>query len=76
MVKPRNEQCEAGERLFVRVQEAAAMLAVSRSTLFGLLAEGKLPSVLLSKRTRRIPIAAIRKLADERECAAAAGSPF
>ena len=48
--------------IFARPERAAAMLDVSRSTVFRMLASGELPSVKIGK-SRRIPVAAIEAIA-------------
>ncbi len=51
-------QCSA----FLTVSETCAELRVSKPTVFRLLREGTLPSVLLGSRTRRIPRSAVEEL--------------
>jgi excisionase family DNA binding protein len=51
------------QKLLVRPVEAAAMLSVSRSSIYELIAAGVVPSVRVG-RMIRIPVAAIRKLAE------------
>lgn len=54
----------AVEKIFVRPVEAAAMLSVSRSRLYELLASGAIPFIRLDNgRTLRVPRAAIERLA-------------
>jgi excisionase family DNA binding protein len=50
--------------LMVRPVEAAAMLSISRSSVYELIASGALPSVRVGGRMVRIPVAAIRRMAD------------
>jgi excisionase family DNA binding protein len=50
----------AVEPLLVRVEEAARMLSLSRSTIYEMLDAGELPSVRRGT-ARRIPLAAIRE---------------
>ena len=47
------------EPLLVRVEEAARMLSLSRSTVYEMLDAGELPSVRRGT-ARRIPVAALR----------------
>lgn len=49
-----------GGRLLVRPERAAYILDVSRSLVYRLMAEGKLPSVLIG-RSRRVPVDALRQ---------------
>ncbi len=49
----------------ISVREAAELLRVSRSTLFRMLKAGELPSLIVGRRNRRIPLAAIRRMLDE-----------
>jgi excisionase family DNA binding protein len=48
------------EPLLVRVEEAARMLSLSRSTIYEMLDAGELPSVRHGT-ARRIPVAALRE---------------
>jgi excisionase family DNA binding protein len=48
------------EPLLVRVEEAARMLSLSRSTIYEMMNAGELPSVRRGT-ARRIPLAAIRQ---------------
>ena len=54
--------------LMVRVEEAAEMLGLSRTAMFGLIARGEVKSVKIGSR-RRVPVAAlhayVRKIAGE-----------
>ncbi len=60
-ITPRVEKIE---KIMVRPAEAAAMLSMSRSRLYELLASGAIPSIRFDNgRTLRIPRAAIEKLA-------------
>lgn len=53
------------DKLLIRPVEAAHLLSVSRSKLYELVASGALPSVRLEGgRLLRIPLSAIRKLAE------------
>jgi excisionase family DNA binding protein len=50
--------------LMVRPVEAAVMLSISRSSVYELIASGALPSVRVGGRMVRIPVAAIRRMAE------------
>lgn len=65
---------ENGDRVLVRVTEAAGMLGVGRSTIYELLDAGRLPAVHIG-RSVRIPVHAIRTFAErlEREQAGGGG---
>jgi excisionase family DNA binding protein len=53
------------ERLLLRPAEAAEILGVSRSKLYELIAQGKIPSVRLDEgRLIRVPIAALKALVE------------
>ena len=54
------KRATAVEPLLVRVEEAARMLSLSRSTIYEMLDAGELPSVRRGT-ARRIPLAAIRE---------------
>ncbi len=54
------------EQILVRPVDAAAMLSVSRSSVYELIASGALPSVRVG-RMLRVPVAAIRRLAEQAE---------
>jgi excisionase family DNA binding protein len=54
-----NPQTVALEPLLVRVEEAARLLSLSRSTIYEMLDRGELPSVRCGA-ARRIPLAALR----------------
>lgn len=45
--------------LLIRVEEAARMLSLGRSTIYELMASGELPSVTIGT-ARRIPLAALQ----------------
>jgi excisionase family DNA binding protein len=53
------------EKLLVRPAEAAMMLSVSRSKIYELLQTGELPFVLVGN-VKRIPLAALRSLAEKK----------
>lgn len=52
------------EPLLVRVEEAARLLSLGRSTIYELMDSGELPSVRCGT-ARRIPVAALRKWVEE-----------
>jgi excisionase family DNA binding protein len=54
------KRATAIEPLLVRVEEAAHMLSLSRSTIYEMMDAGELPSVRRGT-ARRIPLAAIRE---------------
>jgi len=54
------------QKLLIRPVEAATLLSVSRSSIYELIASGAVPSVRIG-RMLRIPVAAIRKLAERSE---------
>ena len=59
------------EKILVRPAEAAAMLSMSRSRLYELLASGAIPSIRFDNgRTLRIPLAALEKLVADAMAAA------
>jgi excisionase family DNA binding protein len=63
------------EKVFVRPVEAAAMLSMSRSRLYELLASGAIPSVRFDGgRTIRVPRAALEKLARDAIAGVGAGA--
>jgi len=49
------------ERLLLRAEEAALILGIGRSKVFELMAEGEIDSVLIGRRTRRIPMGALSR---------------
>ena len=55
----KNAERPAIEPLLVRVEEAARILSLSRSTIYEMMDSGELPSVRRGA-ARRIPIAALR----------------
>jgi excisionase family DNA binding protein len=58
-------QQQALEPLVVRIPTAAALLQTDRASIYRMLNEGRLPSIYLpGRRSRRIPMAAIRRLID------------
>lgn len=61
--EPSKEQSRL-EPLLVRVEEAARLLSLGRSTVYELMDSGELPSVRCGA-ARRIPIAALRKWIEE-----------
>jgi excisionase family DNA binding protein len=54
------EAIEPPARLVLKVDEAAAMLRVSKSALYGMLATGELDSIRIGK-SRRIPMAVLNE---------------
>lgn len=52
-------------KLLVRVEEAAQMLSLGRSTVYELIASGELPSVTIGA-ARRIPMAALEQWVAQR----------
>ncbi len=58
------------EQILVRPIEAAEMLSMSRSSVYELIASGALPSVRVG-RMLRVPVAAIKRLAEQAEAQSA-----
>jgi excisionase family DNA binding protein len=56
-----NDPAGRGERLLLRIEEAADRLSLSRATVVRLLASGQLASVKIGS-ARRIPVAALEQL--------------
>lgn len=54
----------AVEPLLVRVEEAARLLSLSRSTIYEMMDAGELPSIRRGT-ARRIPVAALREWVDQ-----------
>jgi len=52
------------EPILIRPSQAALLLSVSRSTVYELIASGQLPSVKVGDRMIRVPVAAIRRMAE------------
>lgn len=52
------------DELLLRPEDAARTLGVSRAALYELLARGELESVLVGRRSRRVPAAAIHEYID------------
>ena len=50
------------EKEFCTMQEAAETLGLSLRKVAGMVALGELPSTLIGKRSRRIPMEAIRRI--------------
>lgn len=48
------------EPLLLSAQEAAGLLGLGRTTVFELIRRGEIESVKIGKKTRRIPMAAVR----------------
>lgn len=55
---------ETPERLLLRPEQAAQMLAISRARLYELLASGEVQSVKIGK-LRRIPLWALQRFVEE-----------
>ena len=54
------------EKAFYRVSEVAEILGLGKSLTYRLVAEGQIPSVWLGGcRSRRVPVAALRKWIEE-----------
>ena len=53
------EQAEVADRKLLSIQQAAAVLNVSRTTVWRLLRAGRLPVIELRPGSRRVPSAAI-----------------
>jgi excisionase family DNA binding protein len=60
-----HDQQRPSTPLLVRVEEAARILSLGRSTIYELLASGELPSVTIGT-ARRIPLTAIHNWVAER----------
>jgi excisionase family DNA binding protein len=63
MNEQQGERRSAAEPLLVRVDEAARLLSLSRSTVYEMLDAGERPSVRRGA-ARRIPVAALRAWVD------------
>lgn len=61
------------EPLLVRVEEAARMLSLSRSTIYEMMDSGELPSVRRGA-ARRIPVSALRAWVERQVGAATSGN--
>jgi len=55
---------EKTEKLLLRVVDAAEMIGVLRSKMYELIASGAVPCVRLEGRILRVPVSALRSLAD------------
>lgn len=53
-----------GERLALSVGEAAERVGVSRAQLYPLVMSGAIPSIIVGKRRRLIPLAALERWLD------------
>ncbi|MGO9062779.1 MAG: helix-turn-helix domain-containing protein [Candidatus Binataceae bacterium] len=53
------------EKLLIRPVEVAAMLSISRSSAYELIAAGTIPSVRLGRMVR-VPLEAIRRIVEQR----------
>lgn len=63
-VRPAGEDGNEPQRLLLTVEEAAQMLGVGRTTLFGLLQSGQLASVRIGA-ARRVSVQAIEEFVDQ-----------
>ena len=50
--------------IVVTPTEAAELLRISRVSVFRLLRDGQLPSIVIGRRSRRIPLQAIKRLVE------------
>ena len=62
------------EPLTVRPSEAARALGISRTVLYGLLADGSIESIKVGA-SRLIPLESLRRFVDERRARAEGGAP-
>jgi excisionase family DNA binding protein len=53
-------------KLLLRPVEVAAMLSISRSSVYELIAAGDIPSIKLGDRMVRVPAEAIREIVERR----------
>jgi excisionase family DNA binding protein len=62
----RTKECSAveEEQLLVRPRHGAKLLGVSPSKFYALLKSGDVPSIRLGKRALRVPLSALRRLAE------------
>lgn len=63
------EQAEVADRKLLSIQQAAAAMGVSRTTVWRLLRAGRLPVIELRPGSRRVPSAAITALVQKGRCA-------
>jgi excisionase family DNA binding protein len=64
MTRP-DEHGVGDDLVFLRPIEVARLLGVSRSEVYRLIRTGRIPSVRLAERVVRVPLAGLRRLADE-----------
>lgn len=57
-----------GQPLLLKPEEAGRLIRAGRSTVYQMIASGELPSVLVG-RSRRVPLAALRRWVEERTTA-------
>jgi len=67
--EPTEGTTEPGDRKLLSVQQTAAAMGVSRTTVWRLLKAGRLPTVELRPGSRRVPSAAITELVRKGGCA-------
>jgi excisionase family DNA binding protein len=63
------EQAEVADRKLLSIQQTAAAMGVSRTTVWRLLKAGRLPFIELRPGSRRVPSAAITELVRKGVCA-------
>jgi excisionase family DNA binding protein len=63
------EQAEVADRKLLSIQQTAAAMGVSRTTVWRLLKAGRLPIIELRPGSRRVPSAAITELVRKGVCA-------
>ena len=61
--EPTEGATDPGDRRLLSIQQAADALGVSRTTIWRLLRDGRLPFIELRKGSRRIPSAAVTEFA-------------
>jgi len=67
--EPTEGTTDPGDRKLLSVQQTAAAMGVSRTTVWRLLKAGRLPTVELRPGSRRVPSAAITELVKRGVCA-------
>ena len=67
--EPTETKTDPGDRRLLSIQQAAVALGVSRTTIWRLLRDGRLPCVELRPGSRRVPSAAVTALARKGHCA-------
>jgi len=63
--EPTEGTTDPGDRKLLSIQQTAAAMGVSRTTVWRLLRDGRLPTVELRPGSRRIPSAAVTAFAQE-----------